>query len=157
MAWFLIVLYALHVICAILWFGGGLSNVLITGPALQRVSEGARAEIGFQMAQIAGKVYPVAAAATIVLGVLLAYLGGRVSSLEGLASPYGITAGVALALATGLWFWGERVIGPSMRRMQAAPPEQRPGLLKAALRNVALEQFAFVVVVGCMVLLRFGW
>ena len=52
--------------------------------------------------------------------------------------------------------WGNRVIGPPMRRMQMAPPSERPALLKRALRNIAVEQFAFVAVFGCMVLLRFG-
>jgi uncharacterized membrane protein len=152
----LIALYALHVICAIVWFGGGLTGALITGPALSRASEGARAEVGMQLGRIASRVYPVAAIATIVLGVLLAYLGGRVSTLDGLLSPYGITAAVALALAVGLSFWGSRVIGPAMKRMQTAPPAERPALLKRALRNVAVEQFGFVAVFACMVLLRFG-
>lgn len=101
----LVGLYALHVICAIVWFGGGLTGALITGPALQRASEGARAEVGMQMGRIANRVYPVAAIATIVLGVSLAYLGGRISTLEGLLSPYGITAAIALTLAIGLSVW----------------------------------------------------
>jgi hypothetical protein len=154
--WVLVALYALHVICAIVWFGGGLTGVLITGPALQRASEGARAEVGMQIGALANKVYPVAAIATIALGVLLAFLGGRVSSLAGLASPYGITAAAALVLALGLSCWGNLVIGPSMKRMQTAAAADRPALLKRALRNIAVEQLAFVAVFGCMVLLRFG-
>jgi len=154
--WVLVALYALHVICAIVWFGGGLTGALVTGPALQRASEGARAEVGMQIGAIASKVYPVAAIATILLGVSLAYMGGRISSLDGLLSAYGITAAVALVLAIGLSFWGNRVIGPAMKRMQSAPPAERPALLKRALRNIAVEQFAFVAVFGCMVLLRFG-
>jgi uncharacterized membrane protein len=149
-------LYALHVIAAIVWFGGALTGVLITGPALQRVSDGARAEIGMQIGQIASRIYPVAATVTILVGVLLAYLGGRVSSLEGLASPYGVTAAVALTFAVGLWFWGHLVIGPAMARMQRAAPADRPPLLKRALRSIAMEQFGFVAVFACMVLLRFG-
>ena len=156
MYWLLIALYALHVIAAIVWFGGGLTNVLITGPALQRASEGARAEVGFQIGALAHKVYPIAGTATIAIGVTLAVLGGRVSSLDGLATPYGITAAVALALAVGVWLWGKLVIGPAMQRMQRSAPAERPSLMARALRFVALEQFGFVAVFGCMVLMRFG-
>ena len=156
MYWLLIALYALHVIAAIVWFGGGLTNLLITGPALQRVSEGARAEIGIQMGALAQKVYPAAATVTILLGAVLAYLGGRVSSLDGFASPYGITVAIALVLAVGAWLWGQFAIGPAMHRMQTAPPADRPLLLGRALRFVAIEQFAFFAVFGCMVLMRFG-
>jgi hypothetical protein len=156
MYWLLIALYALHVIAAIVWFGGGLTNVLITAPALQRASEGARAEVGFQIGALASKIYPLAATVTIVLGVVLAVLGGRVTSLEGLASPYGITVAVALVLAVGVWLWGKFVIGPAMQRMQTAPPADRASLLGRALKFVALEQVAFVAVFGCMVLMRFG-
>jgi uncharacterized membrane protein len=151
----LIALYALHVISAIVWFGGGLTNLLITGPALARVSASARAEIGFQLGAVAAKVYPLAATLTIVLGVVLTVLSGRVANLAALLSPYGITVAVALVLAVGVWLWGTFVIGPAMHRMQTAAPDERPELLAKALERVALEQFAFVAVFGCMVLMRF--
>jgi uncharacterized membrane protein len=156
MYWFVVALYALHVIAAIVWFGGGLTGVLITGPALQRASAGARGEVSFHLGALAHKVYPVAGTATILLGVVLALLGGRVTSLEGLATPYGITVVVALLLAVGVWTWGEFVIGPAMQRMQTAAPEQRPSLLSRALKFIAVEQFGFLAVFGCMVLMRFG-
>lgn len=149
-------LYALHVIAAIVWFGGGLTSVLITGPALQKASDGARAEVSFQIGMLAQKVYPLAATVTIVVGATLAVLAGRVTSLDGLLTPYGITVAVALALAVGVWLWGQRVIGPAMKRMAMAPPAERPALLAKGLRAIAVEQVGFFAVFGCMVLMRFG-
>ena len=40
--WLLAGLYALHVLAAIVWFGGGLTGALVTGPALQRARTGSR-------------------------------------------------------------------------------------------------------------------
>lgn len=156
MYWLFVALYALHVIAAIVWFGGGLTGVLITGPALQRAGAGARADVSAQIGVFAKKVYPVAGTATILIGATLAVLGGRVTTLDGLETPYGITVLAALALAIGVWYWGGFVTGRSMQRVTAAPPAQRPALLAKALRNVAYEQVGFFAVFGCMVLMRFG-
>ncbi len=152
----LIGLYTCHVLAAIVWFGGGLTSVLVTGPAIGRSGEAARAEISPHIGEAARRVYPLAGLLTIVAGVLLAVVSGRVSTTEEIVSPYGLTVTCALGLTLAVYAYGARVVGPAMGRLQSLPPAERPAALKRGLRAVALEQFGFLAVFACMALMRFG-
>ena len=152
----LIGLYAAHVIGAIVWFGGGLTSLLVVGPALGRSSGAARAEVGPNIAVFAKRVYPLAGIVTIGAGIALAIAGGRFTSPADVATAYGVTVACASALAVGVYVWGGAVVGPAMARVGALPPAERPAALARGIRMLAFEQCGFAAVFACMVLMRFG-
>lgn len=73
-----------------------------------------------------------------------------------LASPYGITALTALAIAIATHEFARLRIGPTAHKMGAAPAHEKPALLRRLQRCVLVEQAGFFSIFACMVLLRFG-
>lgn len=155
---FLIVLYALHVLCGITWFGGAIYSLLVVGPTLSGLSAGALGETGPRLGRYAGRLMPLAAAATILLGIATAIATGRLADpATFLLSPYGQTACAALLVALGTYVWGHRVISGRAQRMQSAAGPEKPLALARLMQGIAIEQAGFLAIFGCMVLMRFGY
>ncbi len=154
----LTILYALHVLCGIAWFGGAIYSLLVLGPAFAGVSGGTMAEIGPRIGAQAGKVMPAAAAATLLLGIATAYATGRFTNFSALfAEPYGITVLVALAIAIGTYLWGDHVVKTRVEAMQEAPVSDKQAAFARVMQSIAVEQAGFLLILFCMVLLRFGY
>ena len=167
MDWGTFIVQWLHVGLGVLWFGAVLYNAFILVPALTRVELGEQRRFGGAIAEQGFRVIRPVAAAVIVLGIIRGTLFGPIDSLEDLTTAYGITWLVALAFAIGAYFWAERVIGPSIDRMNAIPeaeaigPDGQPApalveAIGAAKRNTVLELGFFAVIFTCMILMRFG-
>lgn len=150
-------LYALHVLFGIAWFGGAIFSLLVLSPALSGLSVAAMQEVNPRIGMYASRVMPVAAAGTILLGIVTAIVLGHFRSLgDVIESPYGITALVALALAVALHEFARLVLASRVQRMAVSPPEQKPALLARVKQAILIEQAGFVAILTCMVLLRFG-
>lgn len=167
MNWAQFVVQWLHVGLGVLWFGTVLYNATILIPALNRLPLGVQRQIGSAIGEQSFKVISPVAIAVILLGVLRGTVFGPINSLEDLATAYGITWLVALAFAVIAYAWAERVIRPSLDRMNAIPEAEAlasDGTPSTALtvavedvkRKVVLELGLFVVIFTCMILMRFG-
>jgi hypothetical protein len=157
----------LHVGLGVLWFGTVLYNATILIPAISTLPLGEQRRFGSAIGAQAFKVIRPVAIAVIILGVLRGTVFGPITSLEDLATAYGITWLVALAFAVVAYFWAELVIGPSLERMNAIPEAEAlgpdgspsPALVSAIAdikRKTVLELGFFLVIFTCMILMRFG-
>jgi uncharacterized membrane protein len=154
----LTVLYALHVLCGITWFGGALFTLLVLGPAFSRVSGSAMAEVGPRVGAQASKVMPAAAAGTLLLGIATAYATGRFTTPSALfADAYGVTVLTALALAVSTYAWGKYVVEARVHVMKKVAPPEKQAAFSRVMQSVAVEQGGFIAILLCMVLLRFGY
>jgi uncharacterized membrane protein len=165
--WFLFAVQWLHVVLAILWFGGVLYADVVLVPAfatlpvnIQRSAVGA---IGVR----ANRIIPPAAGLVILLGILRGTVFGQVRSLEALTSTYGLTWLLSFVLAAGTFIYGMRVVGPTLERIgaiseaDAVNPDGSPTpaalvLIGQAKRNGVIELLLFLAIFTCMILMRFG-
>lgn len=152
------VLYALHVLFGIAWFGGAIFSLLVLGPAFATVSGPAMAEVGPRIGAQAMKVMPVAAAGTMLLGIATAFATGRFTNLSAIfTQAYGVTVVVALAIAIATYVWASLVVDKRVHAMQAAAVAEKPAAVKRIMQAIAVEQAGFLSILFCMVLLRFGY
>lgn len=167
MDWGVFVVQWLHVLLGIIWFGTVLYNALILIPSIAPMPLGQQRQIGQAIGGRAFKVIRPVAMAVIALGIIRGTVFGPIKSLEDLATVYGITWLVALLFAIGAYLWAERVIGPSLDRMNALSEADALGVdgqptaaLGAAIAEVkrksVLELGFFFVIFTCMILMRFG-
>jgi hypothetical protein len=167
MHWGQFVVQWLHVFLGIIWFGTVLYNALILIPAVTPMPLGRQREIGSAIAAQAFKVIRPVAMGVIGLGIVRGTLFGPITTLDALATPYGITWLVSLAFAIGAYVWGDRVVGGALERMNAVPeaeavgPDGRPtpaltGAIDDVKRKSVLELGFFLVIFTCMILMRFG-
>jgi len=168
MDWLQFVVQWLHVILAIVWFGTVLYNALILIPAITAMPLPRQREVGAAIGAQAFKVIPPVAMAVIALGIIRGTFFGPIKGLNDLTTAYGITWLVALAFAIGAYFWAERVIRPSLDRMNAIPENEaleadgKPTTrltvaVDDAKRKTVLELGFFLVIFSCMILMRFGY
>ncbi len=152
------VLYGLHVLAGIAWFGGAIFSLLVLGPAFAGVSGGAMAEVGPRLGAQASRVMPVAGIATVLLGIATAFATGRFTSLYGFVSDaYGVTVLAALAIAIGTYVWGQYGVKERSHEMAAAAPAEKQAAFSRLMQSIAIEQAGFLAILLCMVLLRFGY
>ena len=168
MDWLQYVIQWLHILFGILWFGGALNSNFVFIPALMKLPLDRQREMAGHYGEVASRVMSFAGMAVITLGILRGTVFGQIQSLDALTTTYGLTWLVGLVAATGTFLWGKRVIEPAIGRMNAIPvgdaflPDGRPAPAMAAaidaVKRVAmLELLGFLVVLSCMVLMRFGY
>ena len=167
MDWVLFAVQWLHVILAMLWFGGVLYVDFVMIPAFNTLPLTTQRVVGSAVGLRGNKIIPTVAGLVILLGILRGTVFGQIRSLEALGSAYGITWLVALVLAIGTFMFGLRVISPSLERLaaigdaEALNPDgtasaKLTALLSTVKRNVLLELIGFVAIFTCMILMRFG-
>ena len=167
MNWAQFVVQWLHVLLGIIWLGTVLYNVLILIPAVSAMPLGRQRELGQILGPQAERIITPVAMAVIALGIIRGTVFGPIKGLEELATPYGITWLVALAFAVGAYFWGGRVAGAALERMNSIPEAEAmdsagkptPRLVAAVddvKRKMVLELGFFAVIFTCMILMRFG-
>lgn len=167
MNWAVFAVQWLHVLLGVLWFGAVLYNAAILIPALNRLPLGTQRVIGRAIGEQGFRVIRPVSITVIVLGFLRGTVFGPIKDFGDLTTAYGITFLVALVFAIGAFTWAERVIAPSLERMNAIPeaeaigPDGAPApVLEAAIsvvkRNAVLELGFFAVIFTAMILMRFG-
>lgn len=167
MNWLVFAVQWLHVALGVLWFGAVLYNAVILFPALNQLPLGTQRQIGRAIGDQGFMVIPPVAWAVIILGFLRGTVFGQINGFDDLTTAYGITWLVALIFAIGAIFWAERVIRPSLERMNAIPETEALGpdgeptpvladAIATVKRNSVLELGFFAVIFTCMILMRFG-
>jgi hypothetical protein len=154
----------LHVLLGVLWFGNALVLAVIVIPALSRLPIVTQRAIGSQIGIRSNQVLRIVVPLIIVLGFVRGTLFGPIKSVDFLVgTAYGWTWLVSLAMTILLYVWGERVLIPSVRAMDEAPPAAN-GTATAELAAapnrvkglVLVELLAVLVIFSCMILMRFG-
>ncbi|GAC1613249.1 MAG: hypothetical protein NVS9B1_21340 [Candidatus Dormibacteraceae bacterium] len=151
----LVVLHYLHVFFGIFWFGAVLTIDFLVVPTVQSLAPGVQSAFGGEFARRAPRLITAIAGTTIVLGLIRGIAGGVLFSL---GSAYGLTWIAALILGIGLAIFGVRVITPAAERLQQAAqgPEFEAALARIKRLTVS-ELGGFVVILGMMVAMRFGY
>lgn len=168
MDWFQFAIQWLHVIGGITWFGSVIYVDLILIPGIQRLPLAEQRSAGEAIGEQGSKVIIPVAAATIILGILRGTVFGPIRSVDVLVgTAYGITWLVALVLALLTFWWGLKVIGGAIGRLNAFPvdqvnmPDGRPNPAFTAIvddikRKSGLELLFFLAIFTAMILMRFG-
>ena len=167
MDWALFGVQWLHVVLAIMWFGTVLFSDFVLIPALGTLPLATQRAAVAAIGARSNRIMPTVAGLVILLGILRGTVFGSIRSLEALTSTYGLTWLLALVLASGVFLFGLRVIGPSLERLgsiseaeafnaDGTPTARLTDALSAVKRNVLLELIGFVAVFTCMILMRFG-
>jgi uncharacterized membrane protein len=150
-----ILVHWLHVLGAIVWAGSQLFLALAVWPALlQRPESDARTFVGALM-PTAARILGPAGMLTIVTGLLRGTVFGPMRSWAALATPYGITFLVSILIVAALTVRGGRLrtrLGPRVFGDGAFPDRARAFL--DSQRRITVG--ALAVLVGAMVLMRFG-
>lgn len=167
MDWPQFVVQWLHVLLGIMWFGTVLYTAFILIPAVSPMPLGRQREIGRALSEHGSRIIKPVAMAVILLGILRGTVFGPIKGLDDLTTAYGITWLVALVFAIGAYFWGDRVVGGALERMNAIPesealgPDGKPSPQLVAViddvkRKSVLELGFFFVIFTSMILMRFG-
>jgi putative copper export protein len=101
MNWFAMVVHWLHVLLAVLWFGGHIVRVLLVDPAVRRLPEPSKSDMQSFIDRRATQIFVPAIVGVGVTGILRGTVFGPIQSLDALlGTPYGWTflVGVALGL-----------------------------------------------------------
>ena len=168
MDWVVFVVQWLHVLSAIMWFGGTLYQNLVALPAILRLPPGERQiEAAGNLVELSGRVVRPAAYATVVLGILRGTVFGQIRSLDALTTAYGVTWLVALIVTISIIVYVEAFLAPRgavlIRDVEGATGGPGGGPTPAFSEEVRrvtflgmLELAGFLVVFTCMILMRFG-
>jgi uncharacterized membrane protein len=156
MFWIGVIVHWLHVFFAIFWFGGVLFMFAVMSPALQAAPPAAALQVAAQLGGRLTRTFAPVGALTILFGILTATVFGPVKSLSVVwNSAYGATVTIALIIAIGLAVLGART-GQVGERLATASDSERPPLLARIGQMTSMAVTGFVVVLICMVLMRFG-
>ncbi|MGH2512795.1 MAG: hypothetical protein ACRDGQ_08930, partial [Candidatus Limnocylindrales bacterium] len=168
MPWATAIVEAVHILFAITWFGAVLTAQLVTHPALERLPPTWHRMALTRYSRAAKRIIRPAVLGVIVLGVLRGTAWGPIQSVTMLTSMYGLTWLASLLLTIGLYVWGRRVMTRGYLHLIRLPEgaeldpdgQASPALLDAVRRlqrNGRLQLVGFVFILGCMVLMRFGF
>lgn len=146
----LLLLRAVHVVSAPIWFGSVVFATFFLAPTVQAAGEAGR---GFMQAANArggiGRFMAPIAGLTILSGAILYWRAGYLASPLASTSSILLTLGAALAL--GGWLFGLVANVPLQRRMQGASPGERGQLQATIMRRgrmvgtIVLAAFALMV------------
>ena len=157
MLWLQIVFTWLHVLAAIIWFGGVLYALIVLGPTVMSLPPQMQVAISRAGVKRANVTYETAGGITILLGIIRGTLLGPVKSFGFLfGTPYGITWGIALVLALGVLAWSHWVVFPAGERMPAALEAGDTAVMRRAMPLILVELAGFFGIFTCMILMRFG-
>ena len=157
MVWLTAIIYWLHVLFAIFWFGSTLFTDFVLMPAVMQITPGAQRELGQRIGPIAERAETGAGAVTIVLGVLLGTIVGPVQSVTFLlGTAYGLTWLVSLVLAVAIFVFGARMLPPAVAGVaRAATPVQQAQAISRLRLYTLLQLGGFLLIFTGMVLMHF--
>ena len=156
MFWLGFISHWLHILLAVTWFGGVVFMFLVVGPALRATGPPAAFDVGANLGPRMTKVMAPVGGFTILFGLLSATVFGPVKSISMLwTSAYGATLGVAFLLAVALAAAGGRT-GVLASSLATAALGDRPKILGRIASMTSIMVLGFLLVLLCMVLMRFG-
>jgi hypothetical protein len=163
MEWLQIVVQWLHVLLGLFWFGSALYTDIILIPAISHLSLDKQREIGAALGVRGIAVFRVVAPVIVVLGFLRGTVFGPIRSVDVLATPYGLTWLVALAVTIALYRFAFTTYAGALRELVTVPlapdgsatPEVE-AVTDRVKRLAVLELIFFFVIFTCMILMRFG-
>ena len=144
----LISLVWLHVLGAVLWFGGSATMAAVVGPALGRSSTATQTNMAASLAVYSHRYFAISGGLTIFSGFILAWFTNR------FGSPL---LGIVILLAIFLAIWGARVTGPRGDAIATASDAERPAAIQRIVQSSIVEVVVFVVAFTLMILVRFGY
>jgi len=98
MNWFAVVFHWLHVLLAVLWFGGHMVRVLLVEPAVRRLPDASRLEVQAYVDRRATQIFVPTIIGVGVTGILRGTVFGPIKSFDALVgTPYGLTFLAAIA------------------------------------------------------------
>lgn len=168
MDWLQFVIQWLHVIGGITWFGTVIYTDLILIPSLQTLPLDQQRSAGEAIGRRGIQIIIPVAIAVIVLGILRGTVFGPIKSVDVLiGTAYGWTWLTALVLAIVAFYWGLRVLGGAVERLNSFPLEQvtladgssNPAFVAIVddiKRKAGLEFLLFLAIFTTMILMRFG-
>lgn len=128
-----------HVFCGILWFGGGFYTTLVQLPALMKVPLEQRGPAVAAIAPRQLRYLLRVAELTIALGIVSAFLTGRLANVSAVAtSLWGWAIGIGAVLAIGLYVLMQAGVKPAIFRMLAVGRQVAAGDRTAAAEVPAL-------------------
>jgi uncharacterized membrane protein len=152
--WLLLVLQWLHVLFAIVWFGGTVATNFLVIPAAALLPAGEQAGWWKAFSARSTGYFAPVAGATIILGIARGIAGGVLSVLT---TPYGLTWIAALLLAIALAIWGARVTNPTTERIATSTATDLAANVAAASRVGGIELGGFLVILTLMIAMHFGY
>lgn len=114
-AWGTFVVRWLHVLCGIMWIGLLYYFNFVQIPSMPKIPDEQKPAIGKVIAPTALFWFRWAALATVVTGLLVAFMSGYLASALGLQKPFtaiGIGMWIALVMAFNVWF----IIWPNQKK-----------------------------------------
>jgi uncharacterized membrane protein len=152
--WVQAVLQYAHIFFAIFWFGGVLTADFLILPVVSRLTPETQKEFSVPFGARVERVIIPVAAMVILLGILRGISANVFSRFN---VPYGWTWLASLIVGLGL-FSLIFVITPLVHRLQATEPgPQFAGLLNRIKVLTLVELLGFLVILGLMIAMRFGY
>ncbi len=132
-----------HVLLISLWIGGAIFAATVALPALRRI-EGDAAAPAASFARRTARFFRVTGLLAIATS----------AGFAGLAGKLGPIGWVAIALAIGLFFWGETTAAKRSAAIAASTVTGRPAAIRAAVRDSAIENAGYLILLLAIVALR---
>lgn len=155
MVWLQSALLFLHILAAIFWFGSGLTFQHVIVPALGKMEREGQQSFMTSVGAGYGKVIPIVAISTIILGILRGISVGVLGSLN---TAYGITWLLAIVGGLIVMFIGARFIGPTAQKLESAQSrEEFLARLKDIRRYGGAERAGMLGMIVLMVAMRAGY
>ena len=165
---FQIVVQWVHVLAAILWFGGSVFFSLLLMPNIGVLPPEQQRRFGRAITPKLKTFFSATAGIVMLFGIIRGTLLGPIKGLDILfGTAYGLTWLAALIVTIGLAVLGARFVGPTAERMyhddslwDFGPGQPPPAGLIAhvnLLRTLSvIDLLGFLLVFTLMILMRFG-
>jgi putative copper export protein len=165
---FVVIVQWLHVLAAVLWFGGAVFLSLLLMPTFPVLPPEQQRRFGRALTAKTGPFFQVAAIVVLLMGIIRGTLLGPIKGVDVLfGTVYGQIWLAALILTIGLVVLGARFVGPTAERMYQddslwdfGPGQPPPAGLMAhvqLLRTLSIiDLLGFLIVFTLMIMLRFS-
>ncbi|GGA48197.1 hypothetical protein [Pelagibacterium lentulum] len=145
----------LHIVSGATWGGAAIMATLVWIPAMQALPPDSISGFFSAAGKRARRIIGLAGMTVIITGLLRAYLGGGVRSLEDLWSPYGLWVLAALGVFFGMRLYGKhsgKGIGEALKRGE----DPRPAMRESFKVDVLVYPGGVLLLLGIMVIMRMG-
>jgi len=155
MTWIVLVQW-LHVLAGVVWVGGYVTMTLVVWPALLRRPPGEARALVETLGPRLGALMGASGLLVLVLGLLRGTVFGPIRSFATLfGTAYGLTFLAALVLALFAMGHGSS-LGKRLPEHLWDDAGLRPGAARFLRRNGLVSGVVMALLLGCMVLMRFG-
>jgi uncharacterized membrane protein len=132
-----------HVLLISLWIGGAIFATAVAVPALRTIQGDAAVPIA-DFTRRAARFFRITGLLAIALAAIFVGADGRLG-------PIGW---IAIAVGIGFFIWGESTMARRAAAIAGAGARDRPGAMRAALQDSAIENLGYLVLLLTIVTLR---